>query len=153
MLSQEIKIDNLIQDEHKISWLLTLHKRNDRAAKRHKMNLLVEKIFVQGFNSFLPSLAVVTLDYKGDIIVGVVSIYPESQSNIRICLDSYTDLNFTWWQKLIRLPQMANFFRDRLIMEDISIMENLYETFNHKITLKNDTPATLAMNYLQSWRD
>lgn len=153
MLSQEIKIDNLTQDEHKLSWQLTLHKRSDGAAKKHRMNLLVEKIFVQGFNSFLPSLTVVTLDYKGDIIVGVVSIYPESQSNIRICLDSYTDLNFTWWQRLMRLPQLANFFRDRLIMEDISLMENLYDTFNHKITLKNDTPATLAMNYLKSWSD
>ena len=64
-----------------------------------------------------------------------------------------TDLHFTWWQKLIKLPQMANVFRDRLIMEDISIMENFYARFNKKITLKNDTPAELAMNYLQTWDD
>jgi hypothetical protein len=51
------------------------------------------------------------------------------------------------------LPQLANLFRDRLIFEDIAILENLYETFDHKITLKNDTPAELAMNYLQTWDD
>ncbi|MEO0836254.1 MAG: Rieske 2Fe-2S domain-containing protein [Cyanobacteria bacterium J06642_3] len=153
MLSQEIKIDNLIQDEHKLSWQLTLLKRSDQAAKRHKMNLLIEPVLTQGFNSFLPSLTVVTLDYRGKLIVGIVTIYPESKQRIRICLDSYIDLDFAWWQKLIRLPQLANVFRDRLIMEDISIMENLYQTFNHKITLKNDTSATLAMNYLQSWHD
>ncbi|MDJ0589516.1 MAG: Rieske 2Fe-2S domain-containing protein [Pleurocapsa sp. MO_226.B13] len=151
MLSQEIKIDNLIQDEHKISWQLTLNKRSDRAAKKSKMNLLVEKSFVQAFNTFLPSLAVVTLDFKGNIIVGIVTMYPESPQRVRLCLDSYTDLNFTWWQKLIRLRQISNLFRDRLIMEDIAIMENLYTTFNQKIVLKNDTPAQLAMNYLQDW--
>ena len=56
MLSKEIKIDNLIQDEHKLSWQLILYKRSDRAAKNNKMNLLVEKAFTQGFNTFLPSL-------------------------------------------------------------------------------------------------
>ena len=151
ILSQEIKIDNLIQDEHKLSWQLTLTKRSDRAAKRYKMSLLVEEEFTQGFHTFLPSLAVVTLDFKGKLIVGIVTIYPETERNIRICLDSYSDLNFSWWQKLFGLPKMANVFRDRLIMEDIAIMENLYATFEHKITLKNDTPAQLAMNYLQQF--
>ena len=151
MLSKEIKIDNLIQDEHKLSWQLILYKRSDRAAKNNKMNLLVEKAFTQAFNTFLPSLAVVTLDFKGNIIVGIISMYPESPQRIRLCLDSYTDLNFTWWQKLIKLPQMANVFRDRLIMEDISILENLYTSFEQKIALKNDTPARLVMNYLQHW--
>ena len=46
----------------------------------------------------------------------------------------------------------ANNFRDRLVLEDISILENLYPTFDKKITLKNDTPAQLAMNYLENWR-
>ena len=151
MLSQDIKIDSLIQDEHKLSWQLTLAKRSDRAVKRNKMSLLLEKVFTQGFNTFLPSLAVVTLDFKGKLIVGIVTIYPETERNIRICLDSYSDLNFSWWQKLLAIPKTANTFRDRLIMEDISIMENLYTTFNHKITLKNDTPARLAMNYLQQF--
>ena len=151
MLSQEVKIDRLIQDEYKIAWELTLYKKSDRAAKRNKMNLLIEPEFTQAFNSFLPSLAVVTLDFKGKLIVGIVTIYPESQQNIRICLDSYSDLNFSWWQKLLKIPKMANVFRDRLIMEDIAIMENLYTTFEHKITLKNDTPAELAMNYLKQF--
>jgi phenylpropionate dioxygenase-like ring-hydroxylating dioxygenase large terminal subunit len=153
MLSKEIKIENLTQNEHQLSWRLILHKRSDRAIKSHKMNLLVEKIFVQSFNAFLPSLAVITLDYKGKLIVGIVTLYPESSQKIRLCLDSYTDLEFTWWQKLIKFPQLANLFRDRLIFEDIAILENLYPTFNHKITLKNDTPAELAMNYLQTWSD
>lgn len=153
MLSKEIKIDNLTQDEHKLSWQLILHKRSDRAIKSNKMNLLVEKIFVQSFNAFLPSLAVITLDYKEKLIVGIVTLYPESPQKVRLCLDSYTDLEFTWWQKLIRFPQMANLFRDRLIFEDIAILENLYETFDHKIILKNDTPAELAMNYLQTWHN
>lgn len=151
MLSQEIKIDNLTQDEHKLSWQLTLNKRSDLAAKNNKMNLLVEKAFTQSFNTFLPCLAVITLDYKGKLIIGIVSMYPESPQRVRFCLDSYTNLNFTWWQKLIRFPQMANLFRDRLIMEDISILENLYTNFEQKITLKNDTPAQLATNYLQTW--
>lgn len=151
MLSKEIKIDNLIQDGHKLSWQLILHKRSDGKAKNNKMNLLVEKEFVQSFNTFLPSLGVITLDYKGKLIVGIVSMYPESLHRVRLCLDSYTDLNFSWWQKLIRFPQMANQFRDRLIFEDISILENLYDNFEKKITLKNDTPAQLAMDYLQTW--
>ena len=73
-------------------------------------------------------------------------MYPESERKVRVCLDSYTDLVFSWWPKLIQLPKMVNIFRDRLIVEDIAIMENLYSTFNKKITLKNDTPAQLAMN-------
>ena len=80
-------------------------------------------------------------------------MYPESPRKVRFCLDSYTDLIFSWWQKIIKLPKMANVFRDRLIFEDIAILENLYEEFNRKITLKNDTPAELAMNYLQTWHD
>ena len=153
MLSQEVKIDNLIQDEHKLSWLLTLNKRQDKAAKKSKMNLLLEKSFVQAFNTFLPSLAVVTLDFQGNIIVGIVSMYPESPQRVRFCLDSYTDLNFSWWQKLIRLRQISNKFRDRLILEDIAILENLYTNFEQKIALKNDTPAQLATNYLETWHD
>ena len=151
ILSQEIKIDNLVQDEHKLAWELTLNKRSDRAAKRNKMSLLVEKVLTQAFNTFLPSLAVVTLDFQRKLIVGIVTIYPETDRRIRICLDSYIDLEFSWWQKLLGLPKMANVFRDRLIIEDIAIMENLYTTFEHKITLKNDTPAQLAMNYLQQF--
>jgi phenylpropionate dioxygenase-like ring-hydroxylating dioxygenase large terminal subunit len=153
MLSQEIKIDNLTQDEHKLTWQLSLFKRSDKAVKSHKMNLLIEKEFVQGFHTFLPSLAVVTLEYRGKLILGIVTMYPESPQKVKLCLDSFTDMKFTWWQKLIRFPQLANLFRDRLIFEDISILENLYSTFNHKITLKNDTPAELAMNYLQHWNN
>lgn len=46
---------------------------------------------------------------------------------------------------------MADSFRDFLILEDISILNNLYPTFNQKIRLKNDTPAELAMDYLKKW--
>lgn len=151
MLSKEIAIDNLIQEEHKLAWQLVQYKRDDLAVKRNKMNLLVDKVIVQSFNTFLPSFAAITLDYQGKLIVGIVTMYPESEQQVRICLDSYTDLVFSWWQKLIKLPKTANVFRDRLIMEDISILENLYTTFQKKITLKNDTPAELAMNYLQNW--
>ncbi|MGL5835940.1 MAG: hypothetical protein ACRC1Z_22320, partial [Waterburya sp.] len=140
-------------NEHQLFWQLILHKRSDRDVKKSKMNLLVEKEFAQSFNIFLPSLAVITLDYRGKLIVGIVTMYPESPQQIRLCLDSYTDMNFSWLQKLLRIPQLANLFRDRLIFEDIAILENLYETFDHKITLKNDTPAELAMNYLQTWAD
>ncbi|MEO1672725.1 MAG: Rieske 2Fe-2S domain-containing protein [Cyanobacteria bacterium J06631_2] len=151
MLSDQIKVDSLVQDENKISWLLTLNKKGDRATKKNKMNLLIEKEILQGFSSFLPGLMVVTFGYRGKLIVGIVTMYPESESSIGICLDSYTDLNFAWWQKLIRLPQIANTFRDRLMIEDKAIMENLYATFEHKITLKNDIPPQLAMNYLQQF--
>jgi phenylpropionate dioxygenase-like ring-hydroxylating dioxygenase large terminal subunit len=151
MFSQKIKIDNLIQDEQRISWQLILHKRSDRHVKKSKISFLIEKVFVQCFNTFLPSLAVVTLHYQGKLFVSIVTMSPESLQRVRLCLDVYTDMNFTWWQKLIRFPQLANLFRDRLIFEDISILENLYGTFERKITLKNDTPSELAMNYLQTW--
>jgi hypothetical protein len=151
MLSQEIKIDNLTQNEHQLSWQLILHKRSDRAVKNNKMNLLIQKVSTQYFNTFLPSLTVIPFDYKGKLIVSIVTMYPESETKVRLCLDTYTELEFSWWQKLIGFPKMANMFRDRLIFEDIAILENLYETFDHKITLKNDTPAELAMNYLQTW--
>jgi phenylpropionate dioxygenase-like ring-hydroxylating dioxygenase large terminal subunit len=153
MLSQEIKIDNLTQNEHQLSWQLILHKRSDRAVKNNKMNLLIQKVSTQCFNTFLPSLTVIPFDYEGKLIVSIVTIYPESETKVRLCLDTYTELEFSWWQKLIGFPKMANLFRDRLIFEDISILENLYPTFNHKITLKNDTPAELAMNYLQTWHN
>ena len=151
MLTKEIKIDRLTQNEHKISWQLVQHKRDDRATKKSQTNLLVDKVFVQAFSTFLPSLAVVTLDFRGQLVLGIVSIYPESPHSTRLCLDSYLDFEFNWWQKLIKLPNIASLMRDRLLFEDISILENLYPTFNKKITLKNDTPAELAMNYLQSW--
>ena len=151
MLSKEVKIDRLTQDEHKLSWQLIQYKRDDSAIKFNKMNLLVDKVLVQSFNTYLPSLAVITLDYRGKLIAGIVTMYPESDKRVSVTLDSYTDLEFSWWQKLIRFPQIANVFRDRLITEDIAIMENLYANFEKKITLKNDTPAQLAMNYLQAW--
>ena len=92
MLSKEIQIDQLVQDEHRLSWQLIQHKRDDSAVKRNSMSPLVDKVIVQSFNTFLPSLAVVTLDYRGKLIVGVVTMYPESAQTVRVCLDSYTDL-------------------------------------------------------------
>ena len=150
-LTKEIKIDNLVQNENKISWQLTQYKRNDRDAKRNQNNLLLEDVMVQCLNSFLPSLTVATLDFKGQLVVGVVSMYPESPEKTNVSLNSYLDFEFTWWQKLLNIPEKANKFRDRFIFEDVSILNNLYATFNKKITLKNDTPADLAMNYLENW--
>ena len=83
----------------------------------------------------------------------IVTLYLESFQRMRICLDSYLDFEFTWWHKLFKISQLGNLFRDRLIMEDISILENLYPTFDQKITLKNDTSAQLVTNYLQTWYD
>lgn len=151
MLSQEIKIDRLTQNEHQLFWQLTQYKRKDPAAKKSKTNLLIDPILVQNFNTFLPSLGVVTLDFNGQLVLGLVTLYPESLTSTRVCLDSFINFEFAWWQKLLRLSQKVNAFRDRLIMEDISILNNLYTTFEKKITLKNDTPAQLAMNYLQTW--
>ena len=108
------------------------------------MNLLVDKIFVQCFNTFLPSLAVITLDFRGQLVLGIVTMYPESPHSTRLCLDSYLDFEFTWWQKLIKFPKIASLLRDRLLFEDISILENLYLTYNKKITLKNDTPCSIS---------
>lgn len=115
------------------------------------MNLLVDPVLVQSFNTFLPSLAIVTLDFKGRLILGAVTMYPESPQKTRICLDSFNDFEFSWWQKLLKLPQKVTTFRDRLIMEDIAILSDLYPNFEPKISLKNDTPARLATDYLQSW--
>ena len=153
MLTKEIKIDNLTQNEHKLSWQLIQYKRNDRAVKKSKMNLLVDKVFVQCFNTFLPSLAVITLDFRGQLVLGIVTMYPESPHSTRLCLDSYLNFEFTWWQKLIKFPKIASLLRNRLLFEDISILENLYPTFNKKITLKNDLPAELARDFLHSWGD
>ena len=151
MLTKEIKIDRLSQNENKLFWQLIQYKRDDRDVKKSKTNLLVDKVFVQCFNTFLPSLAVITLDFRGQLVVGIVTMYPESPHSARFCLDSYLDFEFSWWQKLIKFPQIANILRDRLFFEDVSILNNLYPTFPKKITLKNDTPAELAMNYLKNW--
>jgi hypothetical protein len=150
MLTKEIKIDNLTQDENKLFWQLIQYKRDDLDVKKSVTNLLVDPVFVQCFNTFLPSLAVITLNFREQLVLGIVNMYPESPNKTRFCLDSYLDFEFTWWQKLLKFPKVANLMRDRLIFEDISILENLYPTFNHKITLKNDTPAELAMSYLQT---
>ena len=151
MLTKEIKIDCLTQNEHKLSWQLIQHKRDNIDVKKNKMNLLVDKVFVQCFNTFLPSLAVITLNFRGQLVLGIITMYPESLHNTRLCLDSYLDFEFSWWQKLIKFPKIASLLRDRLLFEDISILENLYPTFNKKITLKNDLPAELAMKYLHNW--
>ena len=161
VLCQKIEIENLIQNEHEFSWQMIQHKRSDkpsgmaslRAAKRSKFNLLVEETTIQCFNAYLPGLTVVTVNHQGHLVVSVVTLYPESPQRMRICLDSYLDFEFTWWHKLFKIPQLGDLFRDRLIMEDISILENLYPTFDKKITLKNDTPAQLVTNYLQTWYD
>nr|MDJ0747136.1 hypothetical protein [Xenococcaceae cyanobacterium MO_167.B27] len=78
------------------------------------MNLLVENVMVQYFNTFLPSLTVITLDFQGQLVLGLVTMYPESPEKTRLCLDSYLDFEFTWWQKLFKLPRMAKKVRDRL---------------------------------------
>lgn len=153
MLTKEIEINNLIQNEHKLSWQLVQHKRDDLAAKRSKMSLLVDRVYIQCFNTFLPGLAVITLDFRGKLVVGIVTMYPESPHQTRLSLDSYLNFEFSWWQRLIKFPEVASILRDRLLFEDISILENLYSTFNKKITLKNDTPARLAMDYLQNWNN
>lgn len=153
MLTKEIKIDNLTQDENKLAWQLIQYKRDDLDAKRNKMSLLVDRVYVQCFNTFLPSLAVITLDYRGQLVLGIVTIYPESPHSTILCLDSYIDFEFSWWQKLTGFPKIASLLRDHLLFEDISILNDLYLTFNKKINLKNDTPAELAINYLQNWGD
>ncbi len=152
MLTKDIKIDNLIQKENQISWQLFLNKRNDRYAKKNKMSSLVNDVMVQCFNTFLPGLVVLTNEIaKGQLFVAVGYLYPESPTTTRFSLDAYFNFEYTWWHKLLRLPQLGNQFRDVIIGEDVSIVNNLYPDFNKKISLKNDTPAELAINYLRNW--
>ena len=151
MLAKQAKIEHLIHNENRLSWQLITHKRDDKDVWKNKMNLLIEPTLTQSFNTFLPSLSIITLNFGNQLIVSTVSMYPESAQKTRLCLDIYSDSNFTWWQKLFRFPQIANNFRDCLVLEDIFILENLYFTFDKKIALKNDTPAQLAMNYLKNW--
>lgn len=151
ILTKEIKINNLTQNNNQLFWELITYKRDDRNAKRNKLNLLVDDVMVQYFNTFLPSLILVSVEIKGQLVLGVISAYPESPSKTKLCFDSYISPDFTWWQKLLKLPQFANNFRDRLFAEDIFILNNLYTTFDKKIALKNDTPAELAISYLNNW--
>ena len=151
LFAEEAIVEHLVQNENQLSWQLITHKRNDRDARKNKMSLLIEPTLIQSFNTFLPSLSIITLNFRGQLIVSVVSIYPESAQKTKISLNIYSDSNYTWWQKLFRLPRLANMFRDRLILEDVAVLEKLYPTFDKKITLKNDTPAELAMNYLKDW--
>ena len=151
MLAKEVKIDNFTQNENQLSWQLITYKRHDQKAKRNKMNLLIDKEVIQSFNTFLPGLAFVTTDFKGQFLVVVLSTYPKSPTNTKFCVDAYLYSKFTWWQRLLKIPQIGNKIRDQLLFEDESIVNNLYPTFYKKITLKNDTPAELAMNYLQNW--
>lgn len=151
MLAKKAKIEHLIHNENQLSWQLITHKRDDKDVWKNKMNLLIEPTLIQSFNTFLPSLSIITLNFRKQLIVSVVSMYPESARKTNLCLDIYSNSDFTWWQKLFLFPQIANNFRDRLVLEDISILENLYPNFDKKIALKNDTPAQLAMNYLNSW--
>ena len=153
MLAKEVKIDNLTQNENKLSWQLITYKQNNCEAKRNKMNLLIDPVMVQSFNTFLPSFAVVPLNYYGKLIISTIFVYPESPQKTRNCLDVYTDCEFSWWQKLLKLSQLANMLRDSLVFEDMFILNNLYTTFEKKINLKNDMPAELAMNYLKDWNN
>ena len=151
MLAKAVKIDNFSQNENQLSWQLITYKRDDKNAKRNKINLLIDEEVVQSFNTFLPGLAVVTVDFKGQFLVIVLCLYPESPTKAKFCVDAYLYSRFPWWQKLFKIHEIGNKIRDRLLFEDISILENLYTTFDKKITLKNDTIAELAMNYLKNW--
>ena len=151
MLAKEVKIDNFTQNENQLSWQLITYKRDDKNAQKNKINLLIDREVVQSFNTFLPGLAFVTVDFKGQFLVIVLSLYPESATKVRFCVDAYLYSGFPWWQKLFPIHEIGNRIRDRLLFEDVSIIENLYPTFDKKITLKNDNPAELAMNYLKNW--
>ncbi|MEM9924702.1 MAG: Rieske 2Fe-2S domain-containing protein [Cyanobacteria bacterium P01_D01_bin.50] len=152
MLTKELKIDNLSQNENQLSWQLFLYKRKDKDAIRNKMSPFVNDVMVQCFNTFLPSLFVLTNEIaKGQLFVAFGYSYPESPTNTKFCLDGYFNFEYNLWHKLLKFPQMGNHFRDTLLLEDLSILNNLYSTFNKKIALKNDTPPALAMNYLKSW--
>lgn len=111
MLAQEAKIDCFTQNENQLAWQLITHKRSDRAAKKNKMKFFIDDVQIPSFNTFLPSLAIITLEVKGKLIASTVSMYPESPQKTRICLDTYADSEFLWWQKLLRIPQLSNRFR------------------------------------------
>ncbi|MEM6400993.1 MAG: Rieske 2Fe-2S domain-containing protein [Cyanobacteria bacterium P01_D01_bin.116] len=152
MLTKDIKIENLTQNYNKISWQLFLHKRDDKQVKKNKMSPLVNDVIIQCLNSFLPSLLILTNEIaKGKLFVAVAYTYPESPTKTRFCVDGYFNFKYAWWHRLLNLPQKGNNFRDILLSEDVTILNNLYPTFNKKIALKNDTPAQLAMNYLKNW--
>ena len=151
MLAQEVKIDNFIQNENHLSWQLITYKRDDKNAKRNKLNLLIDRELLQSFNTFLPGLAFVTVDFKGQLLVIVLHLYPDSPTTTKWGMDAYLYSGFPWWQKLLKIHKIGNKIRDRLLFEDISIVENLAPTFEKKITLKNDTVAESAMNYLRNW--
>ena len=88
MLTKDIKIENLTQDENKISWQLFLHKRDDKQANQNKMSPFVNDVMVQCFNSFLPSLLILTNEIaKGKLFVGIAYSYPESPTKTKFCLD------------------------------------------------------------------
>ena len=123
-------------------------------AKKNRMNPFVNDVMVQCFNSFLPSLLILTNEIaKGKLFVAVAYGYPESPTKTRFCLDGYLNFKYAWWHKLLKFPQKGNNFRDILLFEDLNILNNLYPTLNKKIALKKDTPAELAMNYLKNWND
>lgn len=151
MLAKEVKIDNFTQDDCHFSWQLVTNKRDDRDAKRNKMSLLIDKEVIQSFNTFLPGLTLVTTDFKGQFLVVVLYVYPESTTTTRFNADAYLYSKFTWWQKLFQIPKIGNKIRDRLLLEDMSIVDNLYSNFQKKITLKNDVIPQLAMDYLKNW--
>ncbi|MEM7555103.1 MAG: Rieske 2Fe-2S domain-containing protein [Cyanobacteria bacterium P01_A01_bin.84] len=152
MLTKELTIENLTQNENKISWQLFLYKRDDKDANKNKMSPFVNDVMVQCFNTFLPNLFILTNEIaKGKLFVTVGYGYPESPTKTRLCVEGYFNFEYTWWHKLLKFPQKGNQFRDTLLSEDLSILNNLYPTFHKKIALKNDTPAQLAINYLQNW--
>ncbi|VEP14718.1 Rieske (2Fe-2S) domain-containing protein (fragment) [Hyella patelloides LEGE 07179] len=90
MLTKEIKIENLTQNENKLSWQLFLSKRKDRDAKRNKMSPFVNDVMVQCFKTFLPSLFILTNEIaQGQLFVAVGYGYPESPAKTRFCVDGY----------------------------------------------------------------
>ena len=149
MLAKEVKTENFTQNDNHFAWQLITYKRDDENAKKNKLNLLIDREIVQSFNTFLPGLAIVTVDFKGQFLVIVIYVYPESTTKAKYHLDAYSYSGFPWWQKLLKIHEIGNKVRDRLLFEDLSIVENLYPNYDKKITLKNDTIAESAMNYLQ----
>ena len=58
------------------------------------MNLLIDREIVQSFNTFLPGLAIVTDNFKGQFLVIVLYLYPESPTKIKYSAFLPGKLNF-----------------------------------------------------------
>lgn len=157
MLAERVEVKNLVQNDEKISWELMTYKMPKHKTKGKKTDKLVIPEIKQVFHAYNPGFGLVHAHIEGSfpvesrISIVWISIYPQTQTTSRVILERYLTKPYNIAEKLLGVPKMLDMFTDSLFDEDISVLSKVYPVFDRKINLKYDTPALMALDYLDKF--